>query len=145
MAGLVEVEEVRREIEKFDVLFPVCDFGWEGSSLDVRPARGPVLAKELATALKLVGIPQSLDLAERDGQRATCGVVHRQQAYNNSQNFFFLREDLLRAYLKQRNLSLIFFTWGERELSGKLAEDDSEARRKFGPGFKKYRAVEIFK
>ena len=126
-------------------MFPVCDFGWEGSSLDVRPARGPVLAKELATALKLVGIPQSLDLAERDGQRATCGVVHRQQAYNNSQNFFFLREDLLRAYLKQRNLSLIFFTWGERELSGKLAEDDSEARRKFGPGFKKYRAVEIFK
>jgi hypothetical protein len=139
--ALVEVEETKRETKDFDVLIPVYDFGWEGTTLEIHPPAGPVLAKELATALHLTGIPQSLDLATRDGQRATCGVVHRSQSYNNSQTLFYLREDLLKSYLRQHRLSLVQVTWGERELGGKAADRQLDELDKSTLGFKVFHTV----
>ncbi|MSU49148.1 MAG: hypothetical protein EXS37_08715 [Opitutus sp.] len=139
--AMIEVEETNRETRDFDVLIPVCDFGWEGTTLEIHPPAGPVLAKELATALHLTGIPQSLDLATRDGQRATCGVVHRSQSYNNSQTLFYIREDLLKSYLRQHRLSLVQVTWGERELGGKAADRQLDEPDKSTPGFKVFHTV----
>lgn len=139
--AFVEVEEIERKAKDFDVVIPVCDFGWEGTTLEGRPDYGPILSKELATALQLTGIPQSLDLATRDGRRATCGIAHRSQSYNNSQSFFYVREDLLQIYLRINKLALIQVTWGERELGGKAAERRIDEPDKSKPGFKVFHTV----
>lgn len=54
--------------------------------------------------------------------RATFGIAFRPHDFNNSESFFFVREDILRAYLKKSNLVMVWAVWGERELSYKQME-----------------------
>lgn len=140
-SGFVVREEVRRETHDFDVLVPVCDFGWEGAQFEGHRVSGPVLAKELAQALHLTGIPQSLDLATEEGQLATCGVAHRSHAFNNSQSLFFLREDLLKLYLRESRLALIQVMWGERQLGDRAVEKKLAEQDPATPGYKVYHTV----
>jgi hypothetical protein len=141
---IVEVEEIQQQSKDFDVMIPVCDFGWERSDIDDVPVSSTMLAKEIANKLNLVGIPQSLDAATKDGDRATCTIANRVHSYSNSQNLFFMREDLLRAYLRNNHLTLIWVAWGEREISTNLAMLRDGATEKCGAGFKVFSKVMKF-
>ena len=114
----IEVEEVKKEYAKFNGLIPVCDFGWEGYQTMASDAgRATTLAKELASYLKLIGQPQTFDLFTKDGVRATFNVSDQKSDFNNNQSMFFIREDLLKIYIKKNNLALIWAIWGERDYS----------------------------
>ncbi|MFA5164015.1 MAG: hypothetical protein WC481_00420 [Candidatus Omnitrophota bacterium] len=114
----VEVEEIKKEFKKFNVLIPVCDFGWEGYQTEASDAgHATTLAKEIAFDLELIGQPQTFDLFTKDGKRSTLNVSDQSGDYNNHQSMFFIREDLLKTYLKKNNSTMIWAVWGEREYS----------------------------
>ena len=117
-----DVEEVQQDFRKFRTWTPVIDFDWEGRNVDEVPVHGVTLGRQFARSSGLVHLPQTHDLQTKDGVRATHGVAHRAHAYKNSESFLFIREDILRAYLKKRGLVMVWAMWGERELSYKQME-----------------------
>jgi hypothetical protein len=138
---LVEVEEVQQRTIDFDVMIPVCDFGWEGTTIDDAYVNSPTLGKEIATSMRLVAIPQSLDLQTKDGARATCCVEHEGRAHQNSQRLFFIKEDLFRKYLQRKDCSLICVIWGERQIATNLVEQWRGGSKEDGPSYKVFSKV----
>lgn len=115
---LTEIEEVRREYAKFNVLIPVCNFGWESHRSSTNDAgHATTLAKEITSDLELIGQPQTFDLFTKDGVKATFNVSDQGNDFNNHQSMFFIRENLLKMYLEKNNLVLIWAIWGNREYS----------------------------
>ena len=141
---LVETEEIRQQTIDFDVAIPVCDFAWEGVTIDDRFPNSPVLSKQVATALRLVNIPQTTALSTKEGDRATCSTASRRRSYQNSEHFFFLRQDLLERYLKQKRLSMIWVTWGEREISTDRVQRWRGEAKENGPSYKVFSDVRSF-
>lgn len=117
-----EVDEVKQDFRKFRAWIPVLDFSWEGRDVDNRALHGITLGKQFAQSSALVHLPQTHDLQMKDGQRATHGVACNAHDFNNSERFFFVREAILRAYLKKHKLAMVWAVWGERELSYKQME-----------------------
>jgi len=116
---IVEVDELQQEIEKFKVLIPIWDFGWEGRTIEDISPSGEVLAKGLAKKADLVHLPQTLDLQTKQGIRGTYGLSFNRKDFNNTQGFFYIREAILRPLLNKLNMRLVWGIWGERELSYK--------------------------
>lgn len=117
-----EVDEVKQDFRKFRAWIPVLDFGWEGLNVDNLPVHGITLGKQFAQSSALVHLPQTHDLQMKDGQRATHGIACKAHDFNNSERFFFVREEILRAHLKKHELAMVWAVWGERELSYKQME-----------------------
>lgn len=112
----VEVEELKREYTKFNVLIPVCDFSWESyHSIANSTCQASFLAKEIAVDLDLIGQPQTFDLFTKSGMKVTFNVSDHSNDYNNHQFMFFMKEDMLKEYLQKNSLTLIWAIWGERE------------------------------
>ncbi|MBI5184395.1 MAG: hypothetical protein HZA01_01545 [Nitrospinae bacterium] len=119
----VEVEEVKKEYANFNALIPVCDFGWEGYQTSASDAgHATTLAKKIASDLELIGQPQTFDLFTKNGSKATLNVSDQSGDFNNHQTMFFIKEDLLKIYLKKNDLSLVWAIWGEREYSSDQVE-----------------------
>jgi len=110
----VEVEETKQEFRKIRTIIPVVDFGWDGRNIDRASTSGVTLTKEIAKSLNLSNLPQTIDLQTKEGIRAT-GFIQSGRAYGNQERFCFIREDLLRAYLKKKGLAMVWAVWGERE------------------------------
>jgi len=134
------VERIQSKSAKFQVLVPVCDYELEEPSLEGEVNR-PTLAKELATALKLRWIPGTIDLATRQGERTTLGIAHRSRSLYNRQQFFFIREAALKRYLRERKQSLVFVTFGERQLVAHEAAKASGYDERFA-GFQAIETLE---
>ena len=119
----MEIEEVKRKYQQDEVLIPVCNFDWESYHSVVNDAgHATTLAKEVATALDLIGQPQTFDLFRRDGFRATRFISDQSDDYNNEQSICFIREELLQAFLWKEDYSLIWVIWGERRYSSDQTE-----------------------
>jgi hypothetical protein len=118
---VVEIEEVVRKVRKFGSVIPVCDFAWEGHDIDNHPMRGIALTKRLAKRAGLVHLPQTHDLQDRHGVRATYGTAYELNGISrNTERFFFIRENVLRNLLQDYGSVLIYAVWGERQRSYKL-------------------------
>jgi len=124
------VEGTQSKYAKFPVLVPVCDYELEEPSLEGEVNR-PTLAKDLATALKLSWIPGTIDLATRQGEKTTLGIAHRSQSLYNRQQFFFIREAALKQYLSARKQTLVFVTFGERQLVAHEAAKTTDYDERF--------------
>ncbi len=115
---LVDAEEVHQHTITYNALIPVRDFRWESSRSNANDvSHATTLAKEIASDLKLIGQPQTFDLVTSKGVKATCNVSDRSHDFNNGQSLFYMREELLRDFLKENDLSLIWAVWGERQYS----------------------------
>ena len=111
-------DEGKREDLSYRVLIPVQGFAWESYHSTANDAGYPtILAKEIASDLNLIGQPQTFDLFTQDGTRATRCVSAGRDDYHNNQSQCFIREELLRNYLKNNDYSLIWALWGERSYS----------------------------
>ncbi len=109
-----------RDIYKhFKVNTPVFDLAWEGRSLDSSNGSAVSLNKKIATELNLRNIPNSFDLQTDNQERVTFNIKHG-SGFDNSQQFFYCRKDVLDKYLNANNLSLILVQWGEREVSHRM-------------------------
>ena len=112
---MVEVEEP--EYQTFEMLLPVRENSWEAhrsAIVDSRSVATP--SKQIAEIFSLCGQPQSFDLFERDGGRASITFGYGER-WGERQRFTYLREDLLKRYLAEINGELIWVVWGERCLA----------------------------
>lgn len=108
------VENEKRKYKKFEVLVPVRETCWEESCSVVIPARTIILpAREIAEYLCLCGQPQSFDLFEKDGRRASITFRYGEK-WGEVQQFTYIRQDLLERYLAEIGGELIWVIWGER-------------------------------
>ena len=113
----IKTDEIEQwERKEFEVLVPVRKNYWEESCSVVIPQRTITLpAREIAEYLCLCGQPQSFDLFEKDGRRASmtfrCG-----EEWGEKQDFTYLRSDLLERYLSEIEGELIWVIWGEQNV-----------------------------
>ena len=108
----VKVEQ--KEYQTFEVLYPVRGNNWSDSQSSAVPGRSVRTAsRQIAETLDLCGQPQSFDLFEKDGRRASI-TFHHGEGWGEMQKFTYLREDLLERYLSEINGELIWVIWGER-------------------------------
>ena len=70
--------------------------------------------------LELIGQPQSFDMYAVDGKRATINISDHDEDLGNNESMFFVKDDLLKSYLENNELTLIWAMWGVREYSSNL-------------------------
>ncbi|MFD1357665.1 NACHT domain-containing protein [Fictibacillus halophilus] len=116
---IIEEEQEKKVIDIFHVLLPVRDNSWEENKSSVIPSRNVTTpCREITTTLDLIGQPQTFDLYEKNGQKASI-ICEYGVSYRNRQNFTYLRKDLLDKFLEQEGYRLIWGLWGEKEVSYK--------------------------
>ncbi len=115
--------EVQQKFLEFEVLIPVCDFGWEDyHTVASNAGHAVTLAREIANDLGLVNRAQEFDLFANNGTRASLSISDLDSDFNNYQSFFLIRENLLQSYLQKNQSTLIWAIWGEREYSSKQTD-----------------------
>jgi hypothetical protein len=140
---LFPVQEVREKATEFKATIPVCDFNWEGPTVDDVSVNGILLAKPIAQALNLRWISGTLDVADMQGRRATQNTSFGAEV-GNRQHGFFVREDLLVKYLRRTKQALVWISWGERQITHHWADHVRQNRDEFGEPFKVFHTVKIF-
>ena len=102
------------EYQEFEMLVPVRENHWSDSSSAAVPSRSVAIPiRQIAETFNLHGQPQSLDLFEKNGKRASITCCYGEE-WKDKQNFTYLREDLLERYLAEIDGELIWVIWGER-------------------------------
>ena len=123
---MVEVEEPK--YKTFELLSPVRKNGWEDHRSAIVGSRNVATpSRQIAKTFNLSGQPQSFDLFEKDGQRASI-TFGRGEGWREMQKFIYLREDLLKRYLAKIGGELIWVIWGERYL---VAENENTLYKSF--------------
>ena len=118
-----------KETTSFKSLIPVRYYNWENYHSTVnRAAPALVLAKELIEALDLCSQPQTFDLYEKNGRRASI-TLRWGEPYHSQQDLICLRQDLLERYLKEKNAEFVWAIWGERGFRSKDIEELDEFRK----------------
>lgn len=101
----------------FEVLMPVSEYSWEGYHSSINQAGGiSVVAKEISFDLNLVNVPQTFNLFEKDGALASLNIRYYVDLHT-SQNFVYLRKDLLTRFLEDNKYKLVWGIWGERQIT----------------------------
>jgi hypothetical protein len=122
----LQIKEIKKEVKEkepvkkiFDILIPVRESEWESYHSSINPGRHTsVPCKQIAKELDLCGQPQTFDLYEKDGRRASITIEYGEK-WHNSQQLTYLRKDLLDKYLNKTSSKLIWAIWGEREFYSK--------------------------
>ncbi len=107
-----EYEGIDYEYDLFNVINPTCDLRRDAT--DGSLGNVASLTKKLALKMELVGQPQSSDLYTKEGQPATHYTTYNLDGYKNSHSLFYVQEHLLKKFIKEQGLSLIWFIWGEK-------------------------------
>ena len=114
------------EFQTFEMLVPVRKNHWSDSSSVSVPGRSvTVPIRQIAETFSLYGHPQSFDLFEKDGKRASITFCYGEE-WKDKQYFTYLREDLLERYLAEIGAELIWVTWGNRRLVSENPDDPYE-------------------
>ena len=117
----VDVEQP--ELQTFEMLVPVRENHWSDSSSAAVPGRSVATPiRQIAETFSLYGQPQSFDLFEKDGKRASITFCYGEE-WKDKQYFTYLREDLLERYLAKIGAELIWVIWGNRRLVSENPDD----------------------
>lgn len=128
------IEVQQQEYRTFKMLVPVRNNSWGDSLSAAVPGRNITTpAKEITETLNLYGRPQSFDLFDKDGRRATITFRYGEN-WGETQHFTYLREDLLQCYLENIEGKLIWVIWGER----------SHPSQNPGAPYKLFRDVKVY-
>jgi hypothetical protein len=96
---------------------PAYEFMWEGIHSAVNTESNVLMpAPALCSDFGLVNHGRLWDLFEPDGKQATTYRVYNDGSDTSRSHFLYMRLDLVRAYLKQRDTTLAWLVWGERTL-----------------------------
>ena len=115
--------------ENINVLIPIREYRWEDHHSDInQTGTTAVLAKEFVEYLNLCGQPQTFDMYEKSGKKATISVHHGDK-WHTYLSMIYIRKDLLGKYLEETKKCLVWAIWGERALipEGRpVSADDKE-------------------
>lgn len=108
--------------ENYEVLIPVRENTWEDYHSEITPGISVATpGKEITQHLNLCSQPQTYDLFETNGRRASITFRYGEH-WRSSQHFTYLRKDLLERFLTETDSELIWAIWGEREFHGDLSQ-----------------------
>jgi len=112
----VKVEKERPNYEKFKVLSPVRENHWEISNLPVIPDRNVTIPiRQISESLHLCSQPQTFDLYDNNGNKASKYVYYGER-YRNNQHFTYLRNDLFDLFLSKNNYKFMWQYGVEKSL-----------------------------
>ena len=127
-----EVEEPGEE-RVFKVFIPVRRNNYEDYHSSVNHGRAVLVpAKEIAKFLDLCSQPQTFDLYEKNGKRASI-TIRWGEPWHSEHHLIFLRRDMLDRYLHGNNLRLLWVVWGERQFRSKNNEGLDEFAKEHRP------------
>jgi len=142
-------EQKEQEVEEpdktrvFYAFIPVRYNEWESSHSSVNPSQAVLVpAKEIAEFLDLCSQPQTFDLYEKNGDRASFTIRWGEPWHTNHQ-LIFLRQDLLDRYLQENNLRLIWVVWGERQFKSERNEGLEDFTKEHLP-YKAFREIKSY-
>ena len=137
-----EVEEPDKTCV-FNAFVPVRYNEWEYYHSSVNPDQSVLVpAKEIAESLDLCSQPQTFDLYEKNGDRASITIYWGEPWHTNHQ-LIFLRQDLLDRYLRENKLQLIWLVWGERQFKSERNEGLEEFAKEHLP-YKAFREIKSY-
>lgn len=120
-----EIEKTVTDVKTFQIQLPVMEYNWEGYHSELNDSgSATVVSKEIANHLNLVNQPQTFDLFENSGRKASVNLEF--QGRENRQHFVYLRGELLDKYLNDNKLKLVHAIWGEREIIFKSRKEQDE-------------------
>ncbi|WP_259250787.1 NACHT domain-containing protein [Salinibacter ruber] len=124
---LTTVEDHEIEcVQVFNVLPAVWRNDWEDHHNEINTGpRGQVPARQICKSLNLVSRPQTYDLFEPSGARATLTTHFEEQqgSVERKQRFLYIRKDLIEQYLTRTGRALLIWMGGERQYSIKVFSD----------------------
>jgi hypothetical protein len=116
VAEEVTVEDQRPDIVYFEMTMPVNRHSWAGRHIDITPGFAAyVPARQIADRLALTNRPQTYDLFDPEGQRASIAFEYGDK-FSNRQEFAYIRKDLWDRYLEESGQRLAWALYGERAL-----------------------------
>ena len=94
--------------------------------------------------MALTNYRQTYDLQTKLGERVTFTTSYNKGDYSDSQQFYFIKEDILKKILNKYDMSLIWIMSGERELT---FEEFNNYRRNtdFSDIDPKFQMVQVYK
>ncbi len=120
------------------VLLPVCIDAWESFHSGVNPGQNSyVPAREIAEELSLWLSLPTWDMRDKAGRRATVSIDWGDKR-KVRQKLFFLRRDLLNKFLIDKQMTIIWAIWGERETHYRTRE----AMQNRGESFQPYKVFQ---
>ncbi|PET72763.1 hypothetical protein CN533_04995 [Priestia megaterium] len=141
---IIEQLIIKEEKEKINVLLPVRENNWGEGRSGIIPSRNVAIpTKELTDALGLINQPQTFDLYEKDGRKASMTVEFGEN-YRDRQQFTYLRQDLLNEFLDKEEYRLIWGLWGEKEISYKSEEFREYFHKRYGEVRKEFQEILIY-
>ena len=118
-------EEIEREVRttrSFNVLCPVMEYNWETYHSVVNQAgHETVVAKELAAHLGLVNQPQTFNLFDKMGKKASVTISYHDDS--NSHSLVYLRKDSLDKFLAENGFKYVWAIWGEKRIHYDKSDD----------------------
>ncbi len=88
------------ENQEFEVQVPIRENCWESYHSTTNPGqKSAILSKEIAEHLQLRSQPQTYDLFDETGRRASITFRFGGEIWNTYQTFIYIRKDLLDKYL----------------------------------------------
>jgi hypothetical protein len=136
----IAVEAYEEEYKVFQVLVPVRCNSWESYHSEIVQGRHvSTPAREITELLGLCGQPQTFDLFEKSGRRASISFrcVDR---WHNEQNLTYLRQDLMERFLAGMGCDLIWILSGERS----LLSTDASGEVTGTACYKEFQSVEVY-
>ena len=135
--------EVPDEKRVFKVFIPVRRSNYEDYHSSVSLGRSVLVpAKEIAEFLGLCSQPQTFDLYEENGKRASV-TIRWGEPWHTEHHLIFLRRDLLERYLQENNLRLLWAVWGERQFRSKNYEDLEKFAKEHAP-YKAFQEIKSY-
>lgn len=102
---------------EFKVLLPTMEYYYE---TDLSHDTGRSISFEISSSEKLRPQPQSFEMLDTNGKKASVNTVYSKD-YNNHQHFVFLRKDILDHYLDNNNMKMVWAIWGEKDYAPPIA------------------------
>jgi hypothetical protein len=116
------------EFEYFSAYSPTTEYSWDSERSAMPSIRSLILVPKIVETLELHFDPVSFEYRETNGTLAAKGYESKGDADNNYRSMFYIREDLLKQYLKEQQLNLVLCSKGERRkvIQDPLREGDEE-------------------
>jgi hypothetical protein len=104
-----------QERANYEAILPVLSNEWGSGVSYSNPGRDVYEpARELTERLGLLGVPQTFNLIDTNGELAILNLASGSHLYSK-QSQCYIRKDLLERYLVETGTELILMVWGERE------------------------------
>jgi hypothetical protein len=103
--------------QEIEVQIPIRKNSWESHHSVTNSGQGAAtLSREICEHLHLCGQPQTYDLFDESGRRASI-VFRFGEGLHTFQSLIYLRKDLLDKYLLETGKNLIWVIWGEKSVT----------------------------